>query len=411
MSIGTTQERPSESDTPKRRRIVAWVATGAVLFAGGAGAALLLGRDTGPAAPGAEPSVSASSQPSAMQPSTAPSSGPSQSPSAPAAFSFQPLWPFAGPSDAAAWQQAYRSGGHQPWHLDPAATAVAFSRGYLGYTDLDRATSRTVAGSQAWIGVGASLPDGSTATAAVVHLARIGTGGDAPWEVVGTRDTTLTLTSPAYGSVVGSPVTAGGRITGVDENLVVQVRSQRGLLARSPGVPAGGNRTPWSVRVAYSAPAGTVLTISVSTGGHVAGVERFAVTGVRAAGSSALADGRYAARITKVDPVARRVTVDVIQIFFGADAARAAEEDHAAEVPPPNDVWIRNTSPALRTLAVTPGAPITVNVHGVAESGNAGRDIARTLPELAAIGDLHGGVFWVTVHGGQVTRIAEQYLP
>jgi hypothetical protein len=408
MSIGTTRERPLESDAPRRRRAVAWVATGAVLLAAtGVGVVLLLGRDTGPAIPGAgSPSASAPSQPS-----TSPSSGASQSPSAPAAFSFQPLWPFAGPADAADWQQAYRSGGHQPWHLDPAATAVAFSRGYLGYTDVERATGRTVSGSQAWIGVGASRPDGSTATAAVVHLARIGTGGDAPWEVVGTRDSTLTLTSPAYGSVVGSPVTAGGRITGVDENLVVQVRSQRGLLTRSSGVPAGGNRTPWSVRVAYSAPAGTVLTISVSTGGHVAGVERFAVTGVRAAGSSALADGRYAVRITGVDPAARRVSVDVIQIFFGADAARAAEEDHAAEVPPPNDVWIRNTNPTVRTLAVAPDAPITVNVHGAAESGSATKDIAKTLPELAAIGDLHAGVFWVTVHGGQVTRIAEQYLP
>jgi hypothetical protein len=46
--------------------------------------------------------------------------------------------------------------------------------------------------------------------------------------------------------------------------------------------------------VAYSAPAGTVLTIAASTGGHVAAVERFAITAVRATDSAGLADGRHA---------------------------------------------------------------------------------------------------------------------
>jgi hypothetical protein len=52
-----------------------------------------------------------------------------------------------------------------------------------------------------------------------------------------------------------------------------------------------------------------------------------------------------------------------------------------------------------------------VNVHGVAESGSAVKNIPRTLSQLAATGGLRDGVFWVTVAGGQVTRIAEQYLP
>jgi hypothetical protein len=124
-----------------------------------------------------------------------------------------------------------------------------------------------------------------------------------------------------------------------------------------------------------------------------------------------LTDGRHAVRISRVDPAARSITVDVIEIFFGEDAARAAKEDKAAEIPPPNDVWIRNVNPRLRTLLVATDAPITVNVHGAAESGNATKDIAKTLPELAALGRLDDGVFWVTVSGGRVTRIMEQYLP
>jgi hypothetical protein len=107
----------------------------------------------------------------------------------------------------------------------------------------------------------------------------------------------------------------------------------------------------------------------------------------------------------------RRITVDVVQIFFGADAIRAAEEDHAAEIPPPNDYWIRNENSRLRTLTVASNAPITVNVHGAAESGSATTNIAKTLPELARLDHLDAGIFWLTVSGDRVTRIAEQFLP
>jgi len=124
-----------------------------------------------------------------------------------------------------------------------------------------------------------------------------------------------------------------------------------------------------------------------------------------------LTDGRHAARITRVDAAGGRITVDVVQLFLGDAAARAAQEDNAEEIPPPNDVWIRNTNPALRTLPVAPAAPITVNVHGAAESGSSTTNIAKTLAELAGIDGLEDGVFWLTVADGQVTRIAEQYLP
>ena len=130
-----------------------------------------------------------------------------------------------------------------------------------------------------------------------------------------------------------------------------------------------------------------------------------------AGASSDLTDGRHAARITRVDAAGGRVTVDVVQFFLGEDAIRAAREDGAEEVPPPNDVWIRNTSRALRTLPVSPDAPITVNVHGAAESGSSTKNIAKTLAELAEIDGIEDGIFWLTVADGQVTRIAEQYLP
>jgi hypothetical protein len=192
------------------------------------------------------------------------------------------MWPFATLTEAQAWEREFRSGGHQPWHRDPAQTALSFTQGYLGFKEIDRITSRKVSGSDARIGVGRSGPEPG-GTAAVVHLVRYGTGPDAPWEVVGTDDTTFSLTMPEYGSVVRSPVLTGGRITGVDESIRVQVRqpSSAASLGTSCCTSGGGTRQPWKTSVSFAGTGGQVLTIVASTGGHVAEVERFTVTAVR----------------------------------------------------------------------------------------------------------------------------------
>jgi hypothetical protein len=196
-----------------------------------------------------------------------------------------PVWPFTTTAQVRQWQVAYRSGGHQPWHLDAGQTALAFTRGHLGYEEVDRITVRSIKNGDAHIGVGWQEPGSRDATVAVLHLIRFGSGADAPWVVVGSDDTQLTLDTPRYGSAVTSPLRVGGRITGVDESLRVLVlgpASSTPLFA-SDALPAGGTRTPWSTTVRFSAPHGTVLTIAVSTGGHLKAVEEFAITVIRVA--------------------------------------------------------------------------------------------------------------------------------
>jgi hypothetical protein len=95
--------------------------------------------------------------------------------------------------------------------------------GYLAYPGIDLITSRSGDDVDAEVGVGYQIVEGRTGTAAIVHLVRFGSGPNAPWEVVGTADTDLTLTTPRYGVIVSSLVTAGGRITVVDEAIHVQV--------------------------------------------------------------------------------------------------------------------------------------------------------------------------------------------
>jgi Immunoglobulin-like domain of bacterial spore germination len=199
-----------------------------------------------------------------------------------AEFGYPPLWPFSSQAEVDAWRQQHAAGGTQPWHLDADATALAFTTGYLGFGEIDQVVGSDVRDREAWISVGYDAGSGQS-TAAIVHLVRFGPGDDAPWEVVGTRDTDLTLETPSYGSQVSSTVTVGGRITGVDESLRVQVRqaSSEAPIGEACCLPAGGEDTPWQTTVSFSGATDPALTIVVSTGGHVQGVERFAITAVR----------------------------------------------------------------------------------------------------------------------------------
>lgn len=89
-----------------------------------------------------------------------------------------------------------------------------------------------------------------------------------------------------------------------------------------------------------------------------------------------LEDGRHPVYLKTVDPDRRTVTFDLIQLFIGDAATKAAAED-GKESPLPNDTYIRNVNARLRTLPVAADAD----------------------------------PFWITVQAGQVTRMAQQYLP
>ena len=199
-----------------------------------------------------------------------------------AEFGYPPLWPFSSQAEVDAWRQQHAAQGTQPWHLDAEATALAFTTGYLGFEEIDQVVGSDVRDREAWVSVGYDAGTGPS-TAAVVHLVRFGPGDDAPWEVVGTSDTDLTLETPSYGSQVSSTVTVGGRITGVDESLRVQVRqaSSDAPIGEACCLPAGGVDAPWQTTVSFSGANAPALTIVVSTGGHIQGVERFAITAVR----------------------------------------------------------------------------------------------------------------------------------
>ena len=122
-------------------------------------------------------------------------------------------------------------------------------------------------------------------------------------------------------------------------------------------------------------------------------------------GVTTLADGRYDAYVRKVDPDRDLIVVDLVQVFTGDAAVRAALEDgmdrSAAEV---RDTYVRNQNDRLRTLEMAGG--VRLNLIGSCES--TGQEALFTkLIKDATSGQ--GQLFYYTLHvqGGVVQRIDE----
>ena len=122
-------------------------------------------------------------------------------------------------------------------------------------------------------------------------------------------------------------------------------------------------------------------------------------------GVTTLADGRYDAYVRKVDPDRDLIVVDLVQVFTGKDAVRAALQDgmdrSAAEV---RDTYVRNQNDRLRTLEMAGG----VRLNLIGSCASTGQEALFTkLIKDATYGQ--GQLFYYTldVQGGVVQRIDE----
>ena len=119
----------------------------------------------------------------------------------------------------------------------------------------------------------------------------------------------------------------------------------------------------------------------------------------------------YIAFLSSIDLSARTVSADVAQWFGGEAANEAAAED---DTEAPNDYYMRNQSTYVRTTALA--CPVTVTVAPVEQRTGSLTGLAASLRSSAPM-DLStpyrgkSSPYWLTVAGGIVTKIEEQYLP
>lgn len=133
--------------------------------------------------------------------------------------------------------------------------------------------------------------------------------------------------------------------------------------------------------------------------------------------AAVLEDGRHPAYLTDIDTPARTITLDLVQFLTGDEAKRVYAEDHPEDPNgPPNDYYIVNDNPRLRTLPVVPGAAVTV---AWLEPGSLGAETIsfEELPDYFAQDIVPSDPylwydpFWLTVEDGRVVSVAEQYIP
>jgi hypothetical protein len=132
-----------------------------------------------------------------------------------------------------------------------------------------------------------------------------------------------------------------------------------------------------------------------------------------------LPDGRHPVYLTGLDVAGRTVTFDLIQFLTGEEAKKAWVAMHPDEPDgPPNDYFIVNQNPRLRTMGIAD--PVAVVVVDMSGGGVGGKTISLTalpahLAEFAPVeaGDkrLSYNPYWLTVEHNKVTRIEEQFLP
>jgi hypothetical protein len=164
---------------------------------------------------------------------------------------------------------------------------------------------------------------------------------------------------------------------------------------------------------------------SGSLGGVSSAAPSSALAGTDTATPSAsptpiLPDGRSPVYLTKIDVAKRTITFDLIDFLTGDAAKKAWQKANpgSGEDGPPNDYFIVNDNPKLRTLPVADPVEFKVvdqaNVDGTANKtiafGGATAYFLSIKPDQSDH-RLSWDPFWITVVDGVVTTIEEQFLP
>lgn len=129
-----------------------------------------------------------------------------------------------------------------------------------------------------------------------------------------------------------------------------------------------------------------------------------------AAPKTDLADGRHYGILKVFDPKKRILLIDVVQFLTGEAAEKAAREDGEEAY----DYYVRNQNTRVRVLGYAASAPIVVNTLTAEETGSSTKDTQVTEAKFAsyfAKGEAQQRMFYVTIAGGVVTKINEQFLP
>jgi hypothetical protein len=190
--------------------------------------------------------------------------------------------------------------------------------------------------------------------------------------------------------MTGSSLTTMRRVIGV-----VLVGLTLGACAKNTSVDTTSTQPP-------ATPTATVVT-GTSSASHSA--------------SPALADGRNFGYIKAVDTGNRTVVFDLAEFLQGDAADHAAQDDGVIKPGEhvDNDYYIRNRNTRLRTVPFSGDVKIRIVdwAHCCDSKDGALQPFAASFQANGKTEEYHGpdSGYWLTVHGGSITTIEEQYVP
>ncbi|MEV4639691.1 hypothetical protein AB0J80_20270 [Actinoplanes sp. NPDC049548] len=161
------------------------------------------------------------------------------------------------------------------------------------------------------------------------------------------------------------------------------------------GAPASGTAAPAATGI------GTRPATETDTAATTAPSAKPPAAGPQAA----IGDGRWPAFVTAVGD--GELTMDLVEFLTGDAAVKAWQKKYpdSDEKTPPNDYMIVNDNPKKRVLPLA--KTVTVKVVGGGVGGVANKTVG-----LDGLKDrIPDTLFWLTVKGGKVTLVQEQFLP
>jgi hypothetical protein len=283
-------------------------------------------------------------------------------------------------------------------------------------------------------------PLGSTATSVVLAQ---GTAGGEDWQLVASRDKSglsIEIVAETTGTGVGAPDDASTDLQATDAVFGSGSQAERVVFGVVPeGVvrveasTAGGPTVSGEVLDVPSEIAQNlnafVLVVDpgrpVQLTGYDASGQVVATGSIGGAVSSpssvdaALEDGRHFGYVRAVDPEAGTIGFDPAYFLTGKEADRAYQEATGDTGHVPNDHFVVNDNPLLRTLPLAPDVRLRLlDWNHCCETFFDG-DVSLFAQAIEQQGDVTDGdliyrgqsQWWVTVQNGVVTEIEEQYSP
>ena len=282
----------------------------------------------------------------------------------------------------------------------------------------------------------AASPDGITS----VVLAT-GSAGGQEWSLIATREDDglgLTLQGESSGTGIGAfdrapqglQVGSNAFGTGADRELVIFGAVPSGVLrveassAGSPVVSVDVLDVPTKIdpdlnSFALVVPPGRVDLRGFDETGDVvvrgtAGAEEPSTSA-----GSALEDGRHFGYVRSVDVDGGAIEFDLAYFLSGEEANQAYQEATGDSGPVPNDQFVVNDNPMLRTLTLAPDVRLRLlDWNNCCDTFFDG-DLALFAEAIGEQADVTDGAliyrgqsqWWITVENGVVTEIEEQYSP